>query len=106
MSDAEALGTLLAVESFMLAVLSLTATLSAPGRKRVSALPVRAEQLALGVAGVVVTLGLGASLAWGGLYFGGAWRPLREAAIAAILLIAILAQPVVAVLMAIGVRSR
>lgn len=90
----------------MLAVLSLTATLSTPGRRRVSALPVKPTQLALGVAGVVVVLALGAVLCWGGIYVGGSWRPVREVFIAAILLCAVVAQPVIAVLMAIGVRSR
>lgn len=106
MSDAQALGTFLTVESFMLAVLSMTATLGAPGRSRVSALPLKPSQLANCVAGLVAVVALGAVLSWSGMYVGGSMRPLREAAIAAILFFAIIAQPVIASLMAIGVRSR
>ncbi|MCZ9633414.1 hypothetical protein [Rhodococcus sp. BH5] len=106
MTDAQALSTFLTVESFMLAVLSLTATIAAPGRRRVSALPVKPTQLAFGVAGVVTVLAVGAVLSWGGIYVGGSWRPVREVILAAILLFAVVAQPVIAGLMAIGLRSR
>jgi hypothetical protein len=105
-TDAQALTAFLSVESFMLAVLSLTANLTAPGRTRVSALPVKPIHLASGIAGFVVLLAVGAALSWGGMYVGGSWRPIREASIAAILVIAVIAQPCIAVLMVMGMRSR
>lgn len=106
MTDAQALATLLTVESFLLAVMSLTATLTAPGRSRVSALPIGGVPLAFGLAGTIGFLAVGAVMCWGGMYVGGAWRPPREGFIAVALLVAVVAQPVVAVLMALGVRTR
>lgn len=106
MSDSQVLSTFLTVESFMLAVLGLIATLAAPGRKRVPALPVKPHRLVLGVAILISMFASGALLAWAGLYVGGAWRPLRESAIAVILLVAVFAQPIVAVIVALGVRPR
>lgn len=106
MTDAQALSTLLTVESFMLAVISLTATFSAPGRARLSGLPVSGVQLALGLAGTISFLAIGAVLCWAGMYVGGTWRPLREVIVAITLLVAIIVQPVVAFLMALGVRTR
>lgn len=90
----------------MLAVLGLTASLSSPGRGRVAALPVKPEQLAFGVAGVVGVLAIGAALSWGGIYVGGSLRPIREVVIAAIMLFAVLAQPVIAAVLALGLKVR
>jgi hypothetical protein len=106
MTDTEALSTLLTGESFMLAVVSLTASLGAPGRSRVSALPVPPFKLALAAAGAVGLFALGAILAWSGMYVGGSFRPAREACIAVIILLAVLFQPVFALIVAFGVRTR
>lgn len=106
MTDAQALSTLLTVESFMLAVLGLIANLAAPGRTRVANLPIRPSQLALMVASGVGVLALGAVLCWAGIYVGGSWLPIREIIIASVLLTAVLFQPALAVLMALGMTSR
>src|SRR5689334_18440999 len=106
MNDAQALSTFLTLESFMLAVLSLTANLVAPGRARVAALPVSGFKLALSAAIAVGVLALGALCAWAGMYVGGSLRPLCEVAVAVVLLLAVLFQPLFAVALALGVRVR
>nr|WP_131721754.1 hypothetical protein [Mycolicibacterium komanii]CRL77951.1 hypothetical protein CPGR_04973 [Mycolicibacterium komanii] len=106
MTDAQALSTLLTIEAFMLAVVSLTASLFAPGRDRVPDLPMSGYALAMSAAIGVCILALGATFAWVGMYAGGSLRPWREVVVAVVLLLAVLAQPVFAVLTARGVRSK
>lgn len=106
MTDEQALSTLLTIESFMLAVVSLTATFVAPGRAAVAALPVKGFVLAMAAAVAVGVLGLGAVFAWAGIYTGGSLRPWREVVVAVVLLLAVLFQPVFAVMLALGVRKK
>ncbi|WP_459954624.1 hypothetical protein [Mycobacterium avium] len=106
MTDAEALTTLLTVEAFLIAVLTLTATLVAPGQSRVPALPVSGFKLAMSAAIAVCVVAVGAVCAWAGMYVGGSLRPAREVAVAAILLLAVLFHPIFAVVLALGVRSK
>ena len=90
----------------MLAVVSLTATLGAPGRSRVPDLVVSPFALAMSAAVAIGFLGVGAVLCWSGMYVGGSWRPLRDVGVASALLVAILFQPVFAVMVALGLRSK
>jgi hypothetical protein len=106
MLDAQALSTLLTIESFMLAVVSLIASLAAPGRSHVADLPVPGHHLAMSAAVGVCVLAGGAAAAWSGMYTGGSLRPWREVVIAVVLLAAALAQPVFAVMTARGVRPK
>lgn len=104
-ADAQALSTCLAVEGFLLATVSLAATLGAPGRRRVAKLPISATAVALGAAGLCCLLGTGALASWLGLYGEGDFLPLRQLWIAVVLLLAVIIQPVLAVLLALGTRS-
>jgi hypothetical protein len=106
MTDAEALSTLLTVESFMLAVVSLITSLSQPERPLIPALPLSPLKLAFAVAGSVCLLAAGSVLAWSGMYVGGSLRPLREVCTAVIILLAVLLQPIFAFIIALGVRTR
>jgi hypothetical protein len=105
-SDTQALSTLLTLSSFLLAVLSAIAALSTPGRNRLAKLDVTPVRLAYLVTGLVATVSLGAGSAWSGIYIGGGeLLPIREVLIAAVLLAAILSQPILALLVARGLRT-
>lgn len=84
----------------MLAIVNLTASLSGPGRVRVARFDVEPEKLAIGAAIAISLVALGAVAAWSGIYVGGTLRPVREVFIAGALLVAIVAQPVFAFLVA------
>lgn len=106
LADAQALSTMLTVEGFLLATVSLAATLGTPGRRRPAAMPIKPASLALGAAGVSALVGSAGIAAWFGLYGQGEILPFRQWWIAAIALVALVAQPVVAVVLALGTRSK
>lgn len=105
-SDVQALTTFLSVEGFLLATVSLAVTLGAPGRRRPAALPVPATTIALSAAGLSVFVGTGGVAAWLGLYGQGSFLPFQQLWIAVVMLTAVLAQPVIAVLLALGTRVK
>lgn len=105
-SDVQALTTFLSVEGFLLATVSLAVTLGAPGRRRPAALPVPATFIALGAAWLSVLVGTGGVAAWMGLYGQGSLLPLQQLWIAVVMLAAVLAQPVIAILLALGSRVK
>lgn len=99
-----ALGVLLTTESLIFAALTLTLTVLEIARGRVLRLP--SSPLALSVA-IVVVLGLvaaGAFVAWSQVFTGSVVRPWPQATIAIALLIAIVAQPIVALALVLGFR--
>lgn len=102
----DALSTLLTTESLLLAVVGVAVTLATPGQVRNPRLPVRPGVLAGIAVGVLSLVGVGAVFAWGQIYLGGALRPLPDLVIAVALLVAIVAEPVLAVLLALGIRKR
>lgn len=105
-TDAQVLTTFLSVEGFLLATISLTATLGAPGRKRPAPLPVRAEAIAMGAAVLSMLVGAAGVAAWFGMYSEGSLLPPRQLLIAVVLLSVVVAQPVVAFLLALGARAK
>lgn len=105
-TDAQALTTLLSAEGFLLATVSLAVTLGAPGRKGVPNLPVRPPTIAMMAGCLSAVLALGALLAWLGLYSHGDLLPPRQLAIAALLLVAVVGQPVLAIILAMGARMK
>ncbi|MDF2146759.1 hypothetical protein [Knoellia sp. p5-6-4] len=101
----QALPVLLTVEGFLLAVISLAVTLGTPGRRRPAGTPIPPSAIAWCAAGLAIVVAVGALSAWLGMYTGDTWLPFPQLVIAASLLLAVVAQPVIAVLMAMGLRS-
>ncbi|NIZ91563.1 hypothetical protein [Kineococcus rubinsiae] len=104
-STGQALAALLAAESFLLATVSLTVTLATPGRRRPARLPLGAFPFAMTAAIVVAVAAVGAGTAWAVIFGGETFRPLPEVIIATCLLVAILAQPLLALGLALALRS-
>ena len=104
--DAQALTTFLTVEGFLLATVSLSVTLGAPGLRRPAPLPTSARHLAMGAACLSVVVGVAGIAAWVGLYSEGIILPLRQLFIAIVLLTAVIAQPVIAFFLALGAGTR
>lgn len=104
LSDANALSTFLTVEGFLLATVSLAVTLGTPGRRRPALLPVPVSVIAMGAAVLSVLVGLAGVAAWLGLYGEGSILPFRQLWIGIMLLGAVIAQPIIAFLLAFGAR--
>lgn len=104
-TDPEALVILLTAESLIFAVLSAVIAFAQPG-KRVPDLP--ASAFTLGVAAVVLLafVAFGALMAWIGIYADSWPCSFRENAIAISIAIAIIAQPLFAIVITRGLRSR
>ncbi|WP_448614066.1 hypothetical protein [Modestobacter sp. URMC 112] len=105
LSPTQSLSTLLASESFLLATVSLTATLIAPGRRRTARLPIPGAWLAGLSAGAVCLAAVGAAVSWFMIFGGGSLRPLPEAIVAVCIFLMIAIQPVLAVALAMGLRT-
>lgn len=103
MTALQALPALLAAESFMLATVALVATLTAPGRSRVSRLPVGPVAVAIVV--VLIAAAVGAGTAWADLYVGGSLRSAAEVVIAAALAVVVVVQPFLAGALLLGLRD-
>jgi hypothetical protein len=104
-ADAQALSTCLAIEGFLLATVSLAGTLGSAGRRRVAKLPIPASAIALSASVLCCLLGTAALASWIGLYGTGDLLPFRQLWIALMLLLAVVVQPIIAVLLALGTRS-
>lgn len=105
LSDAQALTTFLTVEGFLLATVSLSVSLGAPGLRRQAPLPVPASHLAMGAAYLSILVGFAGVAAWVGIYGEGVILPPRQLSIAIVLLGAVIAQPAIAFLLALGTRK-
>lgn len=68
-------------------------------------LPVPAAAIALSASILCCLLGTAALASWIGLYGSGSILPFRQLWIAVMLLLAVVAQPILAVLLALGARS-
>lgn len=105
-TDAQALTTFLSVEGFLLATVSLAVSLGTPGRKRVPNLPFRPATIAMMAGCLSAVVALGGLFAWAGLYGQGSLLPFRELWIAATLLAAVVLQPCLAIVLAMGARAK
>jgi len=104
-TDANALASLLTVESLLFAALSIAASLSVPA-SRVRALPLPAQVLGLLAAGFLSIVAFGAAMAWWSIFAVDWPNSFRESTVAITLAIAILGQPVFAWGVACGLRFR
>lgn len=102
LSDAQAMTTLLGVEGFLLAAVALSINLSAAGQAKPRRFNVQFERITLGAAIVLTLVAVGAISAWYGIYGTGRFMGFPEAIAPAALAIGIVAQPVIALLLAYG----
>jgi hypothetical protein len=101
MSDA--LLSLLTVETLLFAALGIAASFAAGEGSRVRNMPVSGEVLGGAAVFVLALVALGAVMAWGNVFLPFP-HPADRIIIAGSLLLAIIAQPVIAVLLAVGLR--
>lgn len=105
LATSQALHLLLTMEGFLLAVISLSVSLGAPGRVRQARTLIPPAGIAWTAAVLALLTSVGALAAWWGLYArGGDWLPLPQIVIGFVLLAAIVAQPVIAFSLAAGLR--
>jgi hypothetical protein len=102
---ANALATLLTTESLLFAALALAANLSTPGGRSIRNLPVPGEALGAAAVAVLVLVAVGAVTAWGKIFLSDLPGSADEIVICVALLVAIVAQPVLAILLALGLRT-
>lgn len=106
LSGTSAVTALLAVEGFLLATVSLAASLASPGQKRGRRWLVPPAGIAGIAVAVMFVLALAGTAAWCSVYAGEDLRPVAEAAVGAALIIAIWLQPIIAFLLALGFRLK
>lgn len=100
----DVLGLLLGVEGFLFAAITLSVTLAAPNQPARKYEWLRPERVLIGAASALTVIGLGALIAWGGLYLGGDWNGWATFGEGTALLLAVVAQPAFAVLLALSAR--
>ncbi len=100
----EVLGLLLGVEGFLFAAISLSVTLAAPNQPARRYEWLKPDRLLIGAASALTLIGLGALIAWGGLYLGGHWNGWASFGEGAALMLAVVAQPAFAFLLAMSAR--
>ena len=106
-SDAQALSTLLAVEGFLLAAISLSINLDAPDQKRpMSFNRVKPVVLARCAAVVLVIVAVGAVSAWTAIFAGGSYVDITRFLVGSALLVALIAQPALALFLAFGAKRK
>lgn len=106
LSYVQAISTLLALEGFLLAVVSLTVSLGAADQKRQRDMLLSPRMVARLAAGLAVVVASGAVASWCGLYAGGHLRPLPEVFVATALLVAIVMQPFFAVALSFSLKFK
>lgn len=105
LAHGDALGLLLSVEGFMFAAISLAVTLNGPDPQRPRKYRrLKPEGLLVGAAVALCVISLGALSAWAAIYTGGDYRGHAEAVEAVALLVAVVGQPVIALLLALAAR--
>lgn len=106
-TDAQALSTLLAVEGFLLAAISLSISLSAPNQARPMSFGwLKPAHMARVAACILVFVALGALAAWSSIFTGGSFGGFTRLLVAAALLVALVAQPLLALGLAFGAKRR
>ena len=104
-SDANALSSLLTVESLLFAALALTGSLSAPSAG-VRNLALKPKTLGYIVAGFISAVAFGALMAWTKIFLEPGSCDFRRNVIAFVLLIAIVGQPVLSWVLARGLGHK
>jgi len=102
---ANALVTLLTTESLLFAALGLAANLSTPGGRRVRRLPVSGHLLGSCAVGAFIVVATGAAAAWLQIFLSDFPSAPSDIVIAVSLIVAIAIQPVLAVLLSLGLRT-
>jgi hypothetical protein len=101
----DALATLVGVESFLFGALNVAIAASLPTQMGIRVLG-SPRGFAIVVAGVVTLVGVGALLAWLDAFLGDAWpEGCLGQATAVVILLAIVVQPILTVVVAIGVKG-
>lgn len=105
LSQGTSLGVLLSVEGFLLAAITLTVTLAAPDQTRQPRHPrLNPEVLRFGAVAALWLVGVGAVVTWASIFTGGDYRGAVVAVEAGALLVAVVGQPVLALLLALAAR--
>jgi hypothetical protein len=102
---ANALAALLTTESLLFAAFGIAVNFSTVGQRRIRKLPVSAQTLGAGCVIVLAGVAFGASVAWGKIFLSPFPSAFYGVAIAIALLLAIVAQPIIAALLALGLRT-
>lgn len=100
-----ALAALLTTEGLLFAALGLAANVSIPGGRRIRRLPVRGQILGGIAVGALVIVAIGAAAAWLKLFVCDFPTELPGILIALALIVAIVVQPVLAILFGLGLRT-
>jgi hypothetical protein len=106
LAPVDALTTLLTTESLLLVVVGFAITFAAPGQNRVPNLPISAKCLATIAVFVLAAVGAGAGIAWSELFLPKFPSDPSNQVIACSLLLAIAAEPILAALLALGMRAK
>lgn len=104
-TDGQALSALLATEGFLLAAVALAVNLDAPGQPRGRDAVVAFRTLAISAGVVLGVAAIGALVAWSRIFVGGEFGGFSRALVAGCLVVPIVAQPVIALLLALGSKS-
>lgn len=100
-----ALASLLTTEGLLFAALALAVNLSVPGGRRVRRLPVPGPVLGGVAVAVLGVVALGAAAAWGRIFLCDFPSDPSGILIAVALIVAIVAQPVLAIVLGLGLRT-
>jgi len=106
LSGTAAITALLAFQGFLLASVSLSASLGAPGQKRMRKWLLPPIAIAFTSVGLMLILAVAATASWGSVYVGGSLRGPAEVCVAAALIIVIWVQPIIAALLSLGLRVK
>lgn len=102
-TNAQALTTLLGAEGFLLAAVALSINLSNPGQQFARKGWMSFRKVTIGAAFVLLVAAVGAGFAWANIFLRGAtYAGHVEATIAVALAIVIVAQPIIALTLALG----
>lgn len=106
-TEAQALSTLLIIEGFLLASISLSINLDAPNSPRAMSFRLlKPNQLAKIAAFILAFVAVGAFVAWLSIFTGGEFEGISRSVIAAALLVALMAQPALALFLAFGAKRQ
>lgn len=104
LSHGDVLGLLLSVEGFLFAAITLSATLSVPNRGARRYEWLKPDRILVVAAFALLLIGAGALVPWGAVYLGGSWQGGAIAVEGSVLLVAVVSQPLLALLLAMSAR--
>lgn len=107
-TDFQLLGYFLTIEGFLLAAVSLSASLGTPDQKRPSLLPFNVHWITIIAAAISGVAGAGAVISWFGVYINldGKFLSLPNILQATFLIIAAIAQPTLALFLSLAVLKK